>query len=149
MVNQVLMVNQVEVGTYYGILWLNVFIKIGLSSSNHAWIWELDHKEGWAPKNWNFRIAVLQKTLENPLGCKENKPVNPKGNQTWIFTGRTDAEAEASILWPPDANEELTHWKRLWCWERLRAGGEGDDRGWDGWRASLTQWTWIWANSRR
>ena len=103
MINQVFMVNQVEIGTYYGILWLNVFIKIGLSFSSHAWIWELDHKEGWAPKNWNFRTVVLQKTLESPLDCKENKPVNPKGNQTWIFTGRTDAEAEASILWLPDS----------------------------------------------
>ena len=110
MVNQVFMVNQVEIGTYYGILWLNVFIKIGLSFSSHAWIWELDHKEGWVPKkeaqepkNWCFWTVVLEETLESPLDCKENKPVNPKGNQTWIFTGRTDAEAEASILWLPDS----------------------------------------------
>ena len=107
MVNQVLMVNQVEVETYYGILWLNMFIKIGLFSSSHAWKRELDHKEGWMLKNWNFWIVVLQKTLESPLDCKEKKPVNPKGNQTWIFIGRTDAEAEASILWLPDAKNWL------------------------------------------
>ena len=79
------------------------------------------------------------------LDSKEIKPVNPKGNQHWIFIGRTDAETP--ILWPPDA--ETTYWKRPWCWERLRAGGEGGKRGWDGWMASLTQWTWVWANSKR
>ena len=70
---------------------------------------------------------------------KEIKPVNPKGNQSWIFIGRTDAEAETPILWPPDAKNWL---KRSWCWERLKAGGKGDDRGWDGLMASLTQWIW-------
>ena len=70
-----------------------------------------------------------------------------QGNQSWVFIGRTDVEAETPILWPPDG-KELTHWKRPWCWERLRAGGEGDDRGWDGWMASLTWWTWVWVNSR-
>ena len=74
-------------------------------------------------------------------------PVHPKGDQSWIFIGRTDAEAEAPILWLPDAKSWLT-WKRPWCWERLRAGGEVGDRGWDGWMASLTQWTWVWVNSR-
>ena len=73
-------------------------------------------------------------TLESPLDCKKIQPVHPKGNQSWIFTGRTDAEAEFPILC-----EELTHWKRPWSWERLKAGGEGDDRVWDGWMASLTQ----------
>ena len=97
------------------------------------------------PKNWCFQTVVLEKTLENPLDCKDVKPINPEGNQPWIFTGRTDAEADAPILWPPD--EELTHLKRPWCWERLKAGGEGDDRGWDGWMASPTQWTWVWASS--
>ena len=86
---------------------------------------------------------VLEKTLESPLDCKEIQPVN-KGNQSWIFIGRTDAEAETPLAtWC----EELTHWKRPWCWERLKAGGEGDDRGWDGWMASLIQWTWVWVNS--
>ena len=73
---------------------------------------------------------VLEKTLESPLDCKEIKPINPKGNQPWIFTGRTDAEVEAATLWPPDVKTWLIG--RLWCWERLKAGGEGYDRGWDG-----------------
>ena len=76
-------------------------------SSSHLQIWELDHKEGWVPKNWCFGTVVLEKTLESPLDCKEIKPVNPKGNQSWIFTGRTDAEAEAPILWPPDGKSWL------------------------------------------
>ena len=70
-------------------------------------MWELDHKEGWAPKNWCFWTVVLQKTLEGPLDSKEIKPVNPQGNQSWIFTGRTDAKAEAPILWLPDAKSWL------------------------------------------
>ena len=74
-------------------------------SSSHAWVWELDHKEGWVLKNWCFWTVVLEKTLESPLDCKEIKPVNPKGNQLWIFTGKTDAEAP--ILWPPDAKGRL------------------------------------------
>ena len=105
-----------------------------------------DHKEGWAPKNRCFWTVVLGKTLERPLDCKETQPVHPKGDQSWIFIGRTDAEAETPILWPPD--EELTHLKRPWCWERLKVGGEGDNRGWDGWMASLTQCTWVWVNSQ-
>ena len=111
---------------------------------SHVLMWELDHKEGWAPKNWCFWIVVLEKTLESPL---EIKPVNPKGNQFWMFIRRTDVEAETPILWPPDVKR--THWKRPSCWERLRAGKEGADRGWDGWMASLAQWTWVWANSGR
>ena len=102
-------------------------------------MWELEHREDWVPKNWCFQTVVLDKMLESPLDIKEIKPVNPKGNQPWIFIGRTNAEA--SILWPPCA--ELTHLKRPWCWERLMAWGEGGDREWDGWMASLTQWTWF------
>ena len=68
---------------------------------------ELDHKEGWASKNWCFWTVLLEKTLENPLDCKEIKPVNPKGNQPWIITRRTDAEAEAPTLWPPDTKSQL------------------------------------------
>ena len=71
-------------------------------SSSHVWLWEVDYKESWAPKNWCFWAVVLEKTLESPLDCKEIKPVHPKGNQPWIFIGRTDAEAETPILWPPD-----------------------------------------------
>ena len=77
-------------------------------SSGHVWMWELNHKEGWALKNWCFRTVVLEKTLESPLDCKEIKLVNPKGNQSWIFIGKTDAEAETSILWPPDRKNWLT-----------------------------------------
>ena len=76
-------------------------------SSSHVLMWDLDHKEGWAPKNWHLQTVVLEKTLESPLDCKEIKPVNPKGNQPWIFIGRTGAKAEASILWPPDAKSHL------------------------------------------
>ena len=76
-------------------------------SSSRVWMWELDHKEDWVLKNWCFWIVVLEKTSESPLGSKEIKPVNPKRNQSWIFIGRTDAEAEAPILWPPDAKSLL------------------------------------------
>ena len=75
--------------------------------------------------------------------------LNIKGNKSWIFIGRTDVKAEAPILWPPDANSQLTGKDPAWCWERLRAGVEGGGRGWDGWMASPTQWTWVWASSRR
>ena len=75
-------------------------------------------------------------------------PSSPKGNQSWIFIGRTDTETEAPILWPLDLKIQL-NWKRPWCWERLKGGGEGDDIGRDGWMASCTQWTWVWASSGR
>ena len=79
-----------------------------LSYHGSPQMWELDHKEGWVPKNWCFLIAVLEKTLESPLDSKKIKPVNPKGNQPWVFTGRTDAKAEAPILWSPEVNNQLT-----------------------------------------
>ena len=107
---------------------------------------ELDYKESWAPKNWCFWNVVLEKTLESLLDCKEIQPVHPKGNQSWIFIGRADAEAETPILWPP-GGKELAHWKRPWCWERLKVGGEGDNRGWDCCMASPTWCTWVWASS--
>ena len=109
-------------------------------------MWELDHKESWELKNWCFWIVVLEKTLESLLDWREIQPVHPKGNQSWIFIGRTDAEDETPTLWPPD--EGLTHCKRSWCWARLKAGGKGEDRGWNSWMASPTRWTWIWATSR-
>ena len=92
-------------------------------SSSHVRMWELDHKEGWTPKNWCFLTVVLEKILESFLDC-EIKPVNPKRNQPWILTERTDSEAEVLTLYPPDCDEQ-THWKRPWCWERLKAKGEG------------------------
>ena len=115
----------------------------GFFSSSHVWMWELDHKEGWMPKNWCFQTVVLEKTLENPLDCKEIQPVHPEETPSWIIIGRTDTEDERPILWLPG----VKNWKRPWCWERLKAGGEGGDRGWDGWMASPTRWTWVWASS--
>ena len=95
---------------------------------------------------WLFRLwKGLEKTLESPLDCKEIKPVHPKGIQSRVFIGRTDADAEAPILWPSGAKEP-TNWKRPWCWERLRAG-EGDNKRWDSWMASPTRWIWVWATS--
>ena len=82
-------------------------VKDTVFSSSHVWMWVLDYKENWAPKNWCFWTVVLEKTLESPLDCKESKSGNPKGNQSWIFIARTDAEAEAPILWPPDAKKWL------------------------------------------
>ena len=105
-------------------------------------MWELDCEESWAPKNWWFWTVVLEKTLESPLDCKEVQPVHPKGDESWVFIVRTDAEAETPILWPPHG-EVLTHLKTPWCWEGLEAGEEGEDRGWDGWMASLTWCTWV------
>ena len=108
-------------------------------SSGHVWMWELYCEESWMPKNWCFWTVVLEKTLESPLDCKEIQPAHPEGNQSWVFIGRTDAEAETPILWLPDAKNWLI-WKD---WKGLGAGGEGDDRRWGGWMASLIQWTWV------
>ena len=106
-------------------------------------MWELDYKEGWVPKNWCFLTVVLEKTLDSSLDWKELKP---KGNQPWIFTGRTDAETP--ILWPPGVNSRLTGKDpdagKDWGQEE-----EGGERGWGGWVVSLTQWTWVWASSGR
>ena len=107
----------------------------------------------WAIGKWpspaaNFWTVVLEKTFKSALNCKEiNQSILKEINPEYI--GRTNAEAEAPILLLLHWCEELIHWKRLWCWERLKAGGEGDDRGWDGWMASQTPWTWVWANCRR
>ena len=79
------------------------------------------------------------------LGLQGDPTIHPKGDQSWVYIGRTDAEAEIPIFWPPDVKSWLIG--KDWCWEGLGAGGEGDDRGWDGWMASLTQWTWVWVNS--
>ena len=108
-------------------------------------MWELDYKESWVLKIWCFWTVVLKKTLESPLDCKEIQPVHPKGNQSWIFIGRTDAEVETPILWPPDAKswhigkdpDAGKDWRRE----------EKGTTGWDGWMTSLTQWTWVWVNS--
>ena len=101
--------------------------------------------ESWTIKKAEHqRIYAFElRCLESPLDCKEIQPVHPKGNQSWIFIGSIDADATL-ILWPP----ELKNCKRPWCWERLQAVREAGDRGWDGWMASLTQWTWVWVGSR-
>ena len=101
--------------------------------------------ERWTIKKLSTKELMLLNygVEESPLDCKKVKPVNSKGSQPRTFIGRTDAEAETPILWPPDAKNKLIR-KRPWCWERLKAGGEGDDRGWDCWMASPPQWTWVW-----
>ena len=109
-------------------------------SSDHVGMWELDHKEGWALKNWCFWTVVLEKTLESPLDCKETQPVHPKGDQFWVFIGRTDAEAEAPILWPSDERNRLIKKDpeagKDWRWEKRTTG-------WDGWLVSPMWWTWV------
>ena len=111
-------------------------VKAIIFSSSHVWIWELDHKEGWAPKNWCFWTVVLEKCLESPLNCKEIQPVHPRGNQPWIFIGSTHAEAEAPILWPPDVKNWLV-WKdpdagRHWGQEE-NGTTEDEMGGWHHW----------------
>ena len=100
----------------------------------------------WRKLSAEELMLVLEKTLESPLGCKEIQPVHPKRDQSWVFIGRTDAEAESPIIWPPHAKSWLIG--KDPDAEALRAGKEGDNREWDGWMASLTQWTWVWVNSR-
>ena len=113
----------------------SLYSKIYGFSSSYVWMWEVDHKENWALKNWCFQIVVLEKALESPLDRKGIKSVNSKGNQPWIFIGRTGAKAEASIHWSPDANTLML---RNIEGKRRRLLGGGGDRGWDGWMASLT-----------
>ena len=117
-------------------------------SSSHVWMWELDYKESWVLKNWCFWTVVLEKTLDSPLDSKEIQPVHPKGDQSWIFIGRTDAEAETPILWPPDGKNWLI-WKdpdagKDWRWEEK--GMTEDEMV--GWHHRPNQWTWVWVNSR-
>ena len=110
-------------------------------------MWKLDHKEGWAPKNWWFQVVVLEKTLDSHLDSKEIKPINPKGNQLWIFIGRTNTEVEAPILGRPEAKSQHTgkdpDTGKDWGQEE-----KGADTGWDSSMPSSTQWTGYWANSR-
>ena len=123
-------------------------VKAMFFSISHVWMWELDQKEGWAPKNWCFWTVVLEKTLESPLDSKEIKPVHPTRKSVlnilwkdWCWNWSFNTLATGC--------EGLTYWQRSWCWERWRAGGEEGDRRWDGWMAFLGQWTWVWANSRK
>ena len=113
-------------------------------SSSHVWMWELDHKESWKLKNCGFWTVVLEKTLESPLDCKDIKPVSSKGNQYWIFIGRSDAEAEAPIIWPPDAS-----------WLTRKDPNTGKDWQQEEKGCSRMRWldgsparcTWVWASS--
>ena len=101
-------------------------------SSSHVWMWELDYKESWMQKNWCFWIMVLEKTLESPLDCKEIQPVHPKGDQSWVFIGRTDVEAETPILWPLDAKSWLI-WKDSDAgkdWRQKKGTTEDEMDGW-------------------
>ena len=111
--------------------------------------WEWDHKEDWEPKNWCFWIVVLEKTLESPLDCREIKLVYPKGSQLWILIEYPDLILKLKLQHSDHMMRRADSLEKTCCWERLRAGGEGDNREWDGWMASLTQWTWIEANSGR
>ena len=108
-------------------------------------MWELDYKEIWVPKNQWFWTVVLEKTLESPLDYKEIQPVHLKRDQSWVFIGRTDAESETPILWPPDVKSWLI-WKDPDAGKDWRQEEKGTT-GWDSWMASLTQWTWVWVNS--
>ena len=115
-------------------------------SSSHVWMWELDYKESWVPKNWRFWIVVLEKTLESPLDCKEIKPVHlKKKNQSWIITGNIDAEAETPTICTPDGKNWLIgkdpDIRKDWRQE------EKGKTGWNGWMASPSRWTWAWVSS--
>ena len=110
-------------------------------SSSHVWMWELDHKESWVPKNWCFWIVVLERLLKVPWTAR-------RSNQSILKENSPEYSLEGPMLKLKLQNfghlMQRTDWP--WCWERLKAGEEGDDRGWDGWMASPTQWTWVWAS---
>ena len=135
------------------ILKSSYFADKGLSSHSycfywsHVWMWELDHKDSWVTKNGCFWTVVLEKTLESPLDFKEIQPVNPKKiSPEYSLDGlmlKLKHQYFSHLTWRTESLE------RPWCWERLKTGGEGDDRGCDCWMVSLTQWTWVWARSRR
>ena len=114
-------------------------------SSGHVWMWELDCEESWVPKNWCFWPVVLEKILESPLNSRRSnqsilKEISPECSLEGLIL-KLKLQYFDHLMWRTD-------WKRPWCWEGLKAGGEGNDRGWDGWMASLPQWTWVWVNSR-
>ena len=121
-------------------------------SSSHVWMWELDYKWSWAPKNWCFWTVVLEKTLESSVDCKKIQPV--------ILKEISPEYSLEGLMWSLNSNslatwcEEMTHWERPWCWERLKEGGKGDDRRWDGWITIIdwimawpNQQTWVWVSS--
>ena len=107
-------------------------------SSSLVWMWELDYKKSWAPKNWRFWTVVLEKTLQSPLACKEIQPVNPKGISPEYSL--EELMLKLKLQYSGHLVQRIDSFEKTWCWERLKAGGEGDDRGWDGWMASLMVW---------
>ena len=114
-------------------------------SISHVWMWELDYKESWVLKNWCIWTVVLEKTFQSPLDCKETQPVHlkeisPECSLEGLML-KLKLQYSGHLMWRTDSLEKTL------SWERLKARGEGDDRSWDGWMASLTQWTWIWVNS--
>ena len=115
-------------------------------STCHVWMWGLDYNESWVPKNWCFWTVVLKKALESPLDCKEiHQSILKEISSEYSLEGlmlKLKLQYFGHLIW------RIKHLKRRWCWETLNAGGEGDDRGWDDWMASLTSWTWVWASSR-
>ena len=117
-------------------------------SSSHVWMWDLGHKEAWAPKNWCLWTVELEKTLGESLGLQGDQICQSQRKSTLNIHWKKWCWSQSSntlVIWC----EVPTHWKRPWCWERLRAGGEGGDRGWEGWMASASQYTWVWANFRK
>ena len=114
---------------------------------SHVAMWKFNHKEGWGSKIWYFELWYWRRLLRVPWTARRSnqsilKEITPEYSLEGLML---KLNSKTLAMWC----EELTHWKRSWCWENLMAGGEGDDRGWDEWMASLTQWTWVWANSRR
>ena len=120
-------------------------------SSSHEWMWELNYKESWALKNWCFWIVVLEKTLESPLDWSNKEIQGDPTSQSWRKSVLNIHWKDWCWSWNSNTLatwcEELTHWKGLWCWERLKAGAEGDDRRWNGWMASAVRCTWVWVGS--
>ena len=115
-------------------------------SNSHVWMWELNYRGSWVPKIWCFGIVVFEKTLESPWDCKEIQPVHPKGNQSeYSLEGlmlKLKLQYFGHLMWRTDSLEKTL------MLGKMKGGGEGDDRGWGGWMASLTHWTWVWVSSR-
>ena len=114
-------------------------------SSSHVWMWELDHKESWALKNWCFWPVVLEKTLESPLDSKETQQVNSEGNQSWILI--EGLMVKLKLQYFGHLMQRTYSLEKTLIWERMKWVGEGNDRGWDGWMPSPTQWTQVWVSS--
>ena len=130
------------------VLFIMLYSKSYSFSSSHVQMSELDHKGGWHSRIEVFLTLLLEKTFESPLDSEEIKPVNPKGNQPWIFIGRTDVEAEAPIIPFGYLMRRTVCLEKTLMLGKYEGRGRGD-RGWDGWMASLIQWMWVWANSER